>query len=94
MGDYFKMGIFIMFNIGMVIGVCINVFGEGFLCMFIFFFVWGGKQGFQIYCFDKAFEMMDWVMECWGYMFLVQECFILLWVFEDICQYCKWEKED
>jgi hypothetical protein len=83
-----------MLNTGTVIGVCANVFGEGFPRTFIPSFAWGGKQGFQTYRSDKAFETMDRVMERRGHTLSVQERLILLRVFEDTRQYRKWEKED
>ncbi len=94
MGDHSKTGISTMLNTGTVIGVCANVFGEGFPRTFIPSFAWGGKQGFQTYRSDKAFETMDRVMERRGHTLSVQERLILLRVFEDTRQYRKWEKED
>lgn len=91
-GDYIKVGINSMFNIGMVVGVVVNIFGIGFLCNFVFFFVWGGVSGFFIFCISKVFDMMEWVMVCCKKDFMVQDWLILLCIFEDIVKYCCWEK--
>ncbi len=94
MGDHSKTGISTMLNTGTIVGVCANIFGEGFPRNFIPSFSWGGKQGFQTYRSDKAFETMERVMERRGQSLSVQERLILLRVFEDTRKYRKWEKAD
>ncbi|MCO6493160.1 MAG: GlmU family protein [Phaeodactylibacter sp.] len=93
MGDHSKSGINTMFNTGTVIGVSSNVFGEGFPRNFIPSFSWGGKQGFQTYRTDKAFETAERVMARRGVDFDIQERLILLRVFEDTAKFRRWERE-
>ncbi len=60
MGDYTKAGISTMFNTGTVVGVCANVYGEGFQEKYIPSFSWGGKaDGYQTYRFEKAIEVIN-----------------------------------
>ena len=92
MGDHSKTGINTMFNTGTVVGVSSNVFGEGFPRNFIPSFSWGGKQGFQTFRTDKAFETAERVMARRGVDFDVQERLILLRIFEDTAKFRRWEK--
>lgn len=62
MGDHSKCGINTMFNTGTVIGVNVNVFGNGFPRNFIPSFSWGGAQGFKKYDLKKAFQVASSVM--------------------------------
>jgi UDP-N-acetylglucosamine diphosphorylase/glucosamine-1-phosphate N-acetyltransferase len=94
MGDHSKTGINTMLNTGTVIGVSANVFGEGFPRNFIPSFSWGGKQGFQTYRTDKAFETMERVMQRRNVALDVQERLMLLRIFEDTRKYRSWEKRD
>ncbi|MCK9618858.1 MAG: GlmU family protein [Lentimicrobiaceae bacterium] len=57
MGDHSKCGINTMFNTGTVVGVCTNIFGQGFPRNFIPSFSWGGPSGFTNYKFSKAIEV-------------------------------------
>ncbi|TXB67613.1 GlmU family protein [Phaeodactylibacter luteus] len=93
MGDHSKTGISTMLNTGTVVGVCANVFGEGFPRNFIPSFSWGGKQGFQTYRTNKAFETIERVMARRDIDFDVQDRLILLRVFEDSARFRKWDKE-
>ena len=52
-----------MINTGTIIGVCSNIFGEGFPPKNILSFSWGGSSGFVKYDFDKAVEVARIVME-------------------------------
>ena len=52
-----------MINTGSVIGVCCNIFGEGFPPKFVPSFSWGGSAGFQTYDFEKALQVAKIVME-------------------------------
>lgn len=93
MGDHSKTGISTMLNTGTIIGVSANVFGEGFPRNFIPSFTWGGKQGFQTYRTDKAFETIERVMARRGLELDVQERLILLRVFEDTAKHRRWDKD-
>lgn len=58
MGDFTKAGISTMFNTGTVVGVSVNVFGEGFQPKHIPSFSWGGAaDGFTSYRLDKALQV-------------------------------------
>jgi UDP-N-acetylglucosamine diphosphorylase/glucosamine-1-phosphate N-acetyltransferase len=63
MGDHSKCGINTMFNTGTVVGVNVNIFGDGFPRNFIPSFSWGGPQGYSTYHLPKAFEVVEKVME-------------------------------
>ena len=63
MGDHSKAGINTMFNTGTVVGVSANIFGAGFPRTIISSFSWGGAQGVTDYKIEKAFEVMQRVME-------------------------------
>ena len=82
MGDHSKCGINTMFNTGTVVGVSANIFGAGFPRNFIPSFSWGGPQGQSIYKTDKAFEVVEKVMERRNILFDVKEQKILTKVFE------------
>ena len=62
-GDHSKTAINTMINTGTIIGVCSNIFGEGFPPKNIPSFSWGGSSGFVKYDFDKAVEVARIVME-------------------------------
>lgn len=62
-GDHTKTSINTMINTGSVIGVCCNIFGEGFPPKFVPSFSWGGSAGFQNYDFEKALQVSKIVME-------------------------------
>ncbi len=62
MGDHSKCGINTMFNTGTVVGICANIFGDGFPRNFIPSFSWGGAQGFTTYQPPKVFETEKIVM--------------------------------
>jgi UDP-N-acetylglucosamine diphosphorylase/glucosamine-1-phosphate N-acetyltransferase len=55
MGDYSRSAINTSFNTGTVVGVCCNVFGEGFPPKFIADFSWGKEK----YNFEKALQDID-----------------------------------
>lgn len=59
MGDHSKTGINTMFNTGTVVGVCCNVFGEGFPSRNIPDFHWGGKEKLIRYPFNKTIETVE-----------------------------------
>lgn len=92
MGDHSKCGINTMFNTGTVVGVCANIFGDGFPRNYIPSFSWGGVHGFQTYRTEKAFDMIERVMERRQLPFTIQDRLIMLRIFEDTAQYRNWEK--
>jgi len=53
MGDYSRAAINTMFNTGTVVGICVNVFGDGLTPKFIPNFSWGA-EGVKRYEFNKA----------------------------------------
>ena len=55
MGDYSRAAINTSFNTGTVVGVCCNIFGEGFPCKLVTDFTWGKDR----YTFDKALQDID-----------------------------------
>ena len=55
MGDYSRAAINTSFNTGTVVGVCCNVFGEGFPPKFVADFSWGKEK----YDFEKAIQDID-----------------------------------
>lgn len=92
MGDHSKTAINTMLNTGTVLGVCVNLFGEGFPRNFVPSFSWGGKNGFQTYRTDRALDTMERVMARRGVELDVQERLIMLRVFEDTVKYRSWER--
>ncbi len=92
MGDHSKSGINTMFNTGTVVGICANVFGEGYPRNFVPSFAWGGPSGYQTFRIEKAYETMERVLARRGMDFDVQDRIILLRVYEDSQKYRVWEK--
>lgn len=92
MGDHSKSGINAMFNTGTVIGVCSNIFGDGFPRNFIPSFAWGGAAGFQTFRVEKAYEAMERMMARRNKTFEIQDRLIILRVYEDSAKYRIWEK--
>ncbi|MEW6194782.1 MAG: GlmU family protein [Bacteroidota bacterium] len=62
MGDHSKTSINSMFNTGSVVGVCCNIFGNGFPNKYLPSFSWGGSESLTEYRFDKAIEVIKSVM--------------------------------
>ena len=92
MGDHSKCGINTMFNTGTVVGICANIFGEGFPRNFIPSFSWGGKQGFMTYKFEKVMEVAEIVMKRRNITLGQEEKNILQNVFDQTAPYRSWEK--
>ncbi len=92
MGDHAKCGINTMFNTGTVVGVCANVFGDGYPRNFIPSFAWGGAAGYQTFRIDKAYETIERVMARRDRSFEVEDRLILLRIYEDSAKYRVWEK--
>ncbi|CAN5505171.1 GlmU family protein [soil metagenome] len=55
MGDHSKCGINTMFNTGTVVGVCANIFGDGYPRNFIPSFAWGGTAGFTTFEINRVY---------------------------------------
>ncbi len=55
MGDYSRAAINTSFNTGTVVGVCCNIFGEGFPPKLVTNFSWGNQR----YLFDKVLQDID-----------------------------------
>jgi len=91
MGDHSKCGINTMFNTGTVVGICANIFGEGFPRNFIPSFSWGGKQGFMTYKFEKVMEVAEVVMKRRNITLIQEEKNILQNVFDQTAPYRSWE---
>lgn len=91
MGDHSKSGINTMFNTATVVGVCTNVFGDGYPRNFIPSFAWGGASGFSTYQLTKAFETAERVMARRNIPFTQIEKDILQHIFETSASYRVWE---
>ncbi|HWA34786.1 MAG TPA: GlmU family protein [Cyclobacteriaceae bacterium] len=63
MGDHSKAGINTMFNTGTVVGVCANIFGDGYPRNFVPSFAWGGAAGFDTFQLEKSFVTAAKAME-------------------------------
>lgn len=59
MGDHSKAGINTMFNIGTVVGVSANIYGDDFPPKYIPSFAWGGASGFVEYKIEKTLEVAE-----------------------------------
>lgn len=92
MGDHSKSGINTMFNTGTVVGVCCNVFGSGFPRNFIPSFSWGGYNRMSTFPTQKAFDMMERVMQRRDTAFEVPERLVFLRIFEDTAKHRSWER--
>ena len=55
MGDYSRTAINTSINTGTVVGVCCNIFGEGFPPKLVTNFTWGKER----YAIDKALQDID-----------------------------------
>ena len=55
MGDYSRAAINTSFNTGTVVGICCNVFGEGFPSKLVHDFTWGKER----YIFEKVLQDID-----------------------------------
>ena len=62
MGDHSKSSINMMFNTGTVVGICSNIFGNGFPRNFVPSFSFGGPQGYTENILGKAFATAERVM--------------------------------
>lgn len=93
MGDHSKCGINTMFNTGTVVGVCANIFGEGFPQNFVPSFAWGGAGGFSTYKFDKVLKTIALVFSRRKKTLSQTEKEILMEVYERSAKFRVWEKK-
>ncbi|MBK5279679.1 MAG: glucose-1-phosphate thymidylyltransferase, partial [Bacteroidia bacterium] len=91
MGDHSKCGINMMFNTGTVVGVCANIFGDGYPRTFIPSFAWGGASGFTTFQLNKALETATKAMERRNVLLDAADKEILKQVFEQSSKYRAWE---
>lgn len=63
MGDHSKCGINTMFNTGTIVGVCCNLYGEGFHHTYIPSFSWGPPKKYATYRAEKAIEVAEIVLK-------------------------------
>lgn len=87
MGDYSKCGISTMFNTGTVVGICANIYGNGYMPKFIPSFSWGGNEGFVDYQIDKAIETLKTVMDRRGKKFNKRDKLVLQHIFDFTAKY-------
>ncbi len=94
MGDHSKCAIGTTFNTGTVVGVCCNVFGEGFPRPFIPSFSWGGKQGMKTYQWKDSLATMDRVLARRDKYLKEEDRLILQEVYQADAIYRTWEKNN
>jgi len=88
MGDYSKCGINAMFNTGTVVGICANIYGNGYMPKFIPSFSWGGNnEGFVDYQMGKAIETIKTVMARRRKKFNKKDKLVLEHIFEFTAKY-------
>lgn len=92
MADHSKCSINTMFNTGTVVGVCANIFGSGFPPKHIPSFSWCDSGNLETYRSEKAFAMVERVMERREVGFDIDERVILLRILEDTAEHRIWEK--
>jgi len=63
MGDHSKCSINTMFNTGTVVGICCNLYGEGFHHTYIPSFSWGPPKRYATYKVEKAIEVASLVFD-------------------------------
>ncbi len=84
MGDFSKTSINTMLNTAAVIGVCSNLFSQGFPPKFVANFVWGGAESSPVYNFDKAIEAANRMMERRGLKLTKEEISVLQFLYPGI----------
>ena len=92
MADHTKCGINTMFNTSTSVGVCSNIFGEGFPRTFIPSFAWGGHSGFMTHELKKVFETTELVMQRKEKELTNVDKKILSHIFELTANYRLWKK--
>src|SRR5882762_2338574 len=93
MGDHSKCGINTMFNTGTTVGVCANIFGDGFPRNFIPSFAWGGAAGFSTFQLGKALEAATRAMARRSVSLGQTDRTILEEVFNKESEFRVWEKK-
>ncbi len=93
MGDHSKAGINTMFNTGTVVGVCANIFGDGYPRNFVPSFAWGGAAGFDTFQLEKSFVTASKAMERRQQILSEVDKRILKNVFEGSAVERVWEKK-
>jgi UDP-N-acetylglucosamine diphosphorylase/glucosamine-1-phosphate N-acetyltransferase len=93
MGDHSKAGINTMFNTGTVVGVCANIFGDGYPRNFVPSFAWGGAAGFDTFQLEKSFVTAAKAMERRAQVLTEIDKRILKNVFEGSAAERVWEKK-
>jgi len=91
MGDHSKTGINTMFNTGTVVGVCANIFGNGYPRTYIPSFSWGGAQGYKTFIPEKAMELADTVMKRRALSLSDEDKVILGHIFHATAAFRTWE---
>ena len=91
MADHSKTGINTMFNTGTVVGVCANIFGDGYPRNFIASFTWGGAAKFITHQFIKAAETAKIVMARRGIELSEADSKILEYVYYESAKYRPWD---
>ncbi len=93
MGDHSKAGINTMFNTGTVVGVCANIFGDGYPRNFVPSFAWGGAAGFDTFQLEKSYVTAAKAMERRSQVLTEVDKRILKNVFEGSAAERVWEKK-
>jgi UDP-N-acetylglucosamine diphosphorylase/glucosamine-1-phosphate N-acetyltransferase len=91
MGDHVKCSINTMFNTGTVVGVGVNLFGNGFLPKVVPSFAWGGAEGFTTFNLNKMIELAYKVMERRSNGPTSEDLAILAHLFDLTQPYRTWE---
>ena len=94
LGDYSRTGVNSTLNSGTVVGVSVNIFGEGFMKKFMPSFTWGRKEKNQIYKLKKALSTATRSMELSNQEITKEELHILEEIFYQTKKYRDYvEKE-
>ena len=77
-----------MFNTGTVVGICANIYGNGYMPKFIPSFSWGGNnEGFVDYQMEKAIETIKTVMDRRRKKFNKKDKLVLEHIFDFTAKY-------
>jgi UDP-N-acetylglucosamine diphosphorylase/glucosamine-1-phosphate N-acetyltransferase len=93
MGDHSKAGINTMFNTGTVVGVCANIFGDGYPRNFVPSYAWGGAAGFTTFLLEKSYETAGKAMKRRDQVLSDVDKNILKHVYENSVAERVWEKK-
>ena len=89
MGDYSRCSIHTTFNTATVVGICANLFGQGFPRNFIPSFSYGGAQGIKTFNFSKAIESINSMMERKSISLTKEDQAILNFLFDQSSKFRK-----